>query len=141
MNYSAAAFLANTSCRAISVVYESDDTKPFTYKSFDASIKKDDLVLVPTKTRHGMAVCKVVAVDVDVDYDSQAIEYKWIIEKVSTAEYDRVLKLEEEAIADIRSADIRSKREELAAKLMKDNPGLGSLQLATLSVTDQAPST
>ena len=82
MNHSTAIFLINNDVRAIAVTYEKidlakDTTKMMKYqaaylsggrlpdgavvfKTMDTAIKVDDFVIVPTDTRHGMTVCKVV---------------------------------------------------------------------------------
>lgn len=138
MNYSTAVFLINKdTARAINVTYEEDSPsgakqQRYTFKTLDQSIVAGDLVVIPTDTRHKMTVVKVDAVDVDVDFDS-AVQLKWIIDKVDCTEHERVLKMEGDAIAKIKSAEIRRKREELADKLMKDNPDLQGLEISAMT--------
>lgn len=131
MNYSIAIFLINRDARAVKVTYEAEVAgKPpmerYTYKTLDPDIHVGDLVVIPTDTRHNMTVCKVVETDVDIDFDSSK-EIKWIISKVDTGAHDAVLAKEAQAITAIRSAEVRKKRDDLAAALFKDNPDLVAL--------------
>ena len=120
MNYSTSVFLINHKVRAIAVNYEPDERKLTTYKSLDVSIAAGDYVVVPTHTRHKFTVARVTEVDVDVDFDSNE-PMNWIVVKIDKAEYEQVLKQEEAAIAVVKSAEIRRKRDELAAAMLKDN--------------------
>jgi hypothetical protein len=124
MNYSAAVFLINDNARAIACTYQPEDQpkdghpgRAYVFKTLDATIKVDDFVVVPTNTRHGMTVNKVVAVDVDIDYDSD-IKFAWIIGKVDKAAYDALLAKEAEAVTAINLAERTRKRHELRASLM-----------------------
>ena len=73
MNYSAAIFLINPAVRAVYGIYDAwpDKTKPMPtkalFKTLDQSLKVDDLVLVPSGTRHDVTVMKLVEVDVEFD--------------------------------------------------------------------------
>ena len=107
MNYSTAVFLINDDVRAIACTYEADEkAKREIFKTLDKSIAKDDFVVVPTDTRHKMTVVKVVEVDVDVDLDS-SIPMQWIVGAVERHDYERILKMEEQAIETIKSAEAR----------------------------------
>ena len=120
MNYSTAVFLINPNARAILATYEAGDNAPRTmFKTFDPAIKVNDLVVVPTQTRHGFTVVKVVAVDVDVDFDSP-VKVDWVAARVDLASYADVLTQEAQAIRMMQSAEARKKRNELAAALMAD---------------------
>lgn len=136
MNLSAAVFLINDSVRAISCEYEKAEDNPkrgyYIFKTMDPTIVKDDLVIVPTHTRHGMTVVKVAEVDVDVDFDSD-IQLKWIVGKVAQAPYEATLAAEAEAMKAINSAEKLKKRNELRDALLADNEGLKSLTIAALS--------
>jgi len=141
MNYTTAIFLVNRDVRAVLVTYEADEVgKPPTaprelFKTFDQSIAVDDLVVVPTATRHLMTVVKVVEVDVEVDFDSNK-EAKLIICKTDRSDYDRLLKLEAAAIQAIKSAEVRKRREELAEKLLADMDPDAAARLKALSAGD-----
>lgn len=120
MNYSTAVFLINDAARAIYATYESDpNAKRELFKTFDKSIGVDDLIIVPTDTRHKMTVCKVVEVDVDFDMEQPA-PVKWVIDKVSLANFHKTLDQEAVAIEAIKSAELRKKREELRVALFAD---------------------
>lgn len=120
MNYTTAIFLINDKVRAIACTYEAGDNASRTiFKTLDPTIKKDDLVIVPTNTRHGMTVVKVAETDVDLDLESSA-QVLWIVAAVNRASYDRIALQEKEAMDQIRSAQARKKRDELARALMAD---------------------
>lgn len=124
MNYSTAVFLINKDVRAILTVYDDFTTeaegkrKAVMHKTLDAGIKAGDYVIVPTHTRHKMTVVKVLATDVDVDFDSDN-NVEWVIGKVDKAAYDGIVAQEQQATVAIRSAEAQSKREELKQKLLK----------------------
>lgn len=138
MNYSTAVFLVNKNVRAVAGIYEDDEggkkSPPRTlFKTLDATIKVGDFVLVPTSTRHKMSVNKIVEVDCDVDYDS-SVQIAWVISVVERADYERTLRMEESAIAAIKSAEKRRKQDELKAALLKDNPELATLAIANMTL-------
>lgn len=149
MNYSAAIFLINKNVRAVKCRYLPDDHNPTTrdpnnasiFKTLDQSVKPDDFVVVPTTTRHGMTVVKVTEVDVMPDLDAVGTDYKWIVQRVDSDAYDSLLKKEADAIAKIRSAEMRRKREDMAAALFKDHEEtLKSIALATTDdSSDETP--
>lgn len=138
-NYSTAAFLVNPEVRAIAVTYEKidlneDTTKQMKYtpgylsagklpngavifKSIDKTIKVGDFVIVPTDTRHGMTVCKVVAVDVEIDQDNTA-ECYWLVGTVDTAEFEQIRQWEENVIVEIKNSAVRKQRDQLSKDLM-----------------------
>lgn len=121
MNYSTAVFLINDSARAIYATYECEpNAKRELFKTFDKTIQVDDLIIVPTDTRHKMTVCKVVEVDVDFDLET-AQQVKWVIDKVSLAAFHKTLDQENVAIEAIKSAELRKKREDLRKSLLADH--------------------
>lgn len=125
MNYSTAIFLINDKVRALTAIYEAEIAvgKPVPrtmFKTFDQSIKKDDLILVPTNTRHNITVCKVVEVDVEVDLESFTV-IDWVISTVDKSDYERMLGMEQVAIDTIKSAEKNRKREALRKSLMADS--------------------
>lgn len=137
MNYSTAVFLINKNVRAVAAIYEPDtDTKKFPrtiFKTLDATIKVGDYILVPTDTRHKMTINKVVEADVDIDLES-SVKMDWVIGVVDREEFERVTKMEENAIAQIKSAEKRKKQEELRESLLKNNEFLKALPIADMSV-------
>lgn len=117
MNLSTAVFLINDDARAVMVTYEEGDRATRTmFKTFDKNLKVDDFVVVPTNTRHHMTVCKVVEVDVEVDFDND-VQVDWIIGRVEKANFDDIKKQEESAINAIRAAEKLKKRKELSESM------------------------
>lgn len=96
MNPSLYSFLAEPSCRAVRVEYDPDHKLNNNYnvcrlyKTLDPTISVDNLVIVPTETRHGFTVCKVVEVDLQVNYNGND-EYRWVLGKVDKAAYDALI--------------------------------------------------
>lgn len=133
MNYSTAVFLINDHVRAIEVSYE-EGGKPGVFKTLDAAIKKDDLVVVPTNTRYKFTVAKVTAVDVDVDYDRQD-DMAWIVSPaIDLAAHKQVIEQEKVAVEAVKSAVTRKKREELSVALLADKKAsLATLELAAFA--------
>ena len=123
MNHSIAIFLISDKARAITVSYDKivEGQTPSTtmFKTLDQKIKPKDYVVVDTDTRHGMTVCQVVEVDVEPDFDS-SVPVKWIIGVVDKADADEIKRQEDDAIARIKSAEKRKKREELRDALLAD---------------------
>lgn len=123
MNYSTAIFLINKNARAIRVNYDPDtkDVANFEIvKTLDQNIKVDDMVVVQSGTRHKMTTCKVIEVDVDFDLDNHK-QMNWIIDVIDTTAFNEVVKLEGEAIATIKRAELRQKRDSLRDNLLKDH--------------------
>lgn len=123
MNYSTAIFLISDSVRAVEATYEADTEKttaPRTvFKTLNSDIKVGDYVVVPTNTRHNMTVCKVAAVDIEIDLETTE-EIAWIIGTVDRADFEDLKRQEDEAIAKIKSAEKRRKREQLRRDLLAD---------------------
>lgn len=139
MNHSTAIFLINDTARAINVNYEGDaSAKVTTYKTFDQDIMVDDLVIVETDTRHGFTVCKVIETDVDLDFDGRE-KMRWIVGTVDTDEHEKILDQEKQAIAAIKSAELRHKRESLRRSMFSDHMDtIRALPIASMN-GDEAP--
>lgn len=121
MNYSTAVFLINKHVRAVKATYEANDGAQQTlFKTLDESINVGDFVIVPTDTRHKMTVCKVVEADCDIDMDSP-VKVDWIIGKVDREVYETTLKNEAQAVQQIKAAELRKKREDLANNLLANH--------------------
>jgi hypothetical protein len=121
MNYSTAVFLINKHVRAVKATYEAGDSAGREiFKTLDTAVKVGDLVVVPTNTRHKMTVVKVVETDVDVDFDSAA-PMLWIVSRIDTRNHEICLSQEGDAVAAIKSAELRKKREDLRDSLLKDH--------------------
>ena len=104
--------------RAIEAIYQ-DNQKPTVFKTVDKSIRKGDLVVVPTDPTHrvGYTTVRVTAVDVDIDPEGSS-EVKWVAGKIDEDAFKNTLRMEEDAISLIRAAEMRKKREELSKKLL-----------------------
>lgn len=122
MNYSTAIFLVNKSARAMSCSYEPKEhgsPEITIFKTLDPTLTVGDYVVVPTGTRHKMTVVKIEEADVDFDVDCPN-QVGWIIGRVDKELYEETLRNEQAIIGQIKSAEIRKKREDLAEKLLAD---------------------
>lgn len=144
MNYSTAVMLVNENIRAIKVAYEDMKENPhqriYTYKTLDQNIKVDDLVVVPTDTRHERTVVKVVEVDVDIDFDDN-IQIKWIIDRVDETAHDEIIEEEKKWIDVLKASEKRRKREELKKNMIdlyNDKDELDKLPIANMGGGDSA---
>lgn len=132
MNPSKIVFLVNESVRAVAVTYQPDDVTT-TFKTFDPNIQVDDLVVVPSSTRHKATVCKVVEVDMEIDLSSPA-KLDWIISRVDTESHVLTLAREDEAIKLVQANQRRKKAAELRADLFDatDEATVASLSIANM---------
>ena len=140
MNYSTAILLINTNCRAILGTYEADvegqpPVKRELFKTFDDTIAVDDIVMVPTNTRHKVTAIKVVEIDVEWDVNVQG-EVKWIIGKVDQPAFKALQAQEGEAIHAIKESEKTHARNTLKAKMFAHmNPD----QVKALQIAGPAP--
>ncbi len=118
MQNSTIVFLINEDARAVNAQYEKDGSST-TFKTLDATIKVDDFVVVESGTRHGMTVAKVTAVDIDIDFEA-AKNIQWIVQKINSPEFNKILELERQAIATVQNPERRRKRDELRKNLFAD---------------------
>lgn len=122
MNNSLAIFVLSDGARMVRVSYEPEDeakAKFYHFKTLDATIAEKDLVIIPSSTRYGFTIGKVVAVDVPVNFND-SIDYKWIAGKFNQPAYDDILAQEGKALAVIQQAEIKKQREELRKALLAD---------------------
>lgn len=138
MNYSTAIFLISEKVRAVAVVYEKinmdEDTTQMKYKAayltggrlpkdavvfktMDPDMAVNDFAIIPTNTRQGMTVGKVVAVDVEIDFESDK-EVHWVIGKVDTTEFEELRQKEEQSINAIKDSQVQKKRTEMRADFL-----------------------
>lgn len=138
MNYSTAVMLFNENIRAVRTIYEAEDTHPgqtaYIFKTLDSTVKVGDLVIVPTNTRHKMTVNKVVAVDVEVDFESEMV-LKWIIDKVQPEQYESILAEETKWIETIKASEKHRKREDIKKNVMEMCKGADLDKLAIANMT------
>lgn len=134
MNYSIAVFLINKNLHAVLCTYEADEgAKRTLFKTLDKTVSIGDYVVVQTDTRHKMTVCKVVEVDVDVDFDS-TLPVTWVISKIDREAYEQLLAQETTAIQAIKSAELRQKRDALRQAMFADHlETLKTLPIADMS--------
>lgn len=129
MNPHTALFLIRKDCRAMLCAYEAEvdgklpqGEKPRMFKTLDPDIKKGDLVLCETETRHKLCVFKVHEVDVDVDFRDGAYHapIPWIVDKVNGNTLAGLKAAESEIMSRIRQKDKERLRAEMAATMAKD---------------------
>lgn len=136
MNYSTAVFLINKNLRAIMANYDPSQRadadyasiKKVMFKTLDPTIKKDDYVIVPTNTRHGMTVVKVTDTDVNVDFDD-ATPVNWVIGRVDRTEFEQITKQESEAIETLKRAEFTKRRKTMLEDLVADQEAIKALPL------------
>ena len=140
MNYSTAILLINPECRAIYAIYEPDvegakPAKRELFKTFDDTIAKDDIVMVPSNTRHNVTTVKVVEIDVEWDVNVST-EVRWIIGKVDQKNYRDLKEQEAAAISAIKESEKTHARNELKKKMFAHmNPD----EVAKLAIAGPKP--
>lgn len=132
VNLNTAIFLVNAQCRALTLAYEWCDREgktekgdPFAtdvFKTLDPSIKKGDLVLGETQSRHKLCVYKVIEADVEIDL-ARTKYIPWVVGRVKT-NLEELQASEAEMISAIRQRDKEKQRAELAETMMKDYGGV-----------------
>lgn len=124
MDSSKIVFLINDQVRLIRVSYDNQVTgeKPSVYlfKTLDQTVAVDDFVVVETGTRHGLTVCKVIEVDLDVDFDD-GISLKWAFQRVDSALIEKIRAQEAEAITAAKRAELRRQREKLRGDIFAEH--------------------
>lgn len=68
--------------------------------------------MVESGTRWGFTVVKIVAVDIDVDFDSDKL-VKWVVQRADVVGHKRVKAMEESAIELIKKGELRKRREDI----------------------------
>jgi hypothetical protein len=145
-NYSTAIFLVNDKVIALSAHYEPDapdgrKTAPREiFKTFDSSLKKGDLIVVPSTTRHQVTTCMVDEVGVQVDLDTTA-NVRWVIGKVDMTAYESVKDHENRLINKMKQAEAKHRQEDLRKKLLASVPAgaLDDSELVTVALPAPAP--
>ena len=132
-------FLLDDSVKAIRAVYEKvnepaaaaempmaygqadPETSPklrgYLFKTHTSDHKVGDLLVVPTDTRHGFTVVKVVEVDAEPDMNAQS-DVKWIVGKVDTATYFDIRAQEAEIIDKVAKSELKAQRDKLRETLL-----------------------
>lgn len=137
MNYSTAILVMNEKARCVKVTYENvENATKEMFKTFDASIKVDDYVIVPTNTRHNLTVSKVVEVDTD-DWMDTSSPLGWLVGRVDMADANQIKTFEEKAIGEIKIAEKLKRRREMQASIKEAlAESGGALQLLSASPAD-----
>lgn len=122
MDNSKIVFLVNDAARAVRAQYEdgaAQAVKSYTFKTLDTTLKVGDIAVVQSNTRWGYTVVKITEINVDVDFDSNS-ELRWLVAKVDLAAFERIVEMENAAIAVVQSAELRRKKAELRKTLFAD---------------------
>lgn len=107
--------------RAVRCRYEAPEHAATTmFKTMDKTIVKDDLVLIPTNTRHGFTVVKVTELDVEVDINSP-VPIQWIAAKLDLTDHFALLANEKVANSQINHAQAIQQRKKLLADLAESS--------------------
>jgi hypothetical protein len=137
MNLSTAVFIVNEAVRAVKVEYDPENAKynnqSKLFKTFDTTLAKDDYVVIPTGTRHGFTVVKIIDIDFQVDFHSPE-EFRWVAGKVDKLAYDAILETEKKIIAKVGKAEENKMRKEL-----KESMGLGDVSFTDLDLMGALP--
>lgn len=131
-------FLINDQVRLIKTSYDTAgapamgaDKSGYMFKTLDQSIQVNDFVVVETNTRHGLTVCKVTEVDLDVDFND-GISLKWAFSRVDSALIEDIRAKEAEAITAARRAELKRQRVQLRGDIFAEHSEmLAGLSLAT----------
>lgn len=136
MNLSAAVMLfEENGVRPCRVLYDPEFSKNnnpnVKFKCVDPSVKKDDLVIVQTNTRHGFTIGKVEAIgyqDVPVDFNNSE-QWGWIAAKFDSDGFKAILDSEKSLVGRVSEAHANQLRNEL-----KQSMGLGQVSLADVFI-------
>ena len=144
MNLSTAILLVNKSVRALIVEYDPDAYKNNNFnkrfKTLDPDLKVDDLVVVPTSTRHGFTVGKVKEIDLRVDFNSSD-QYDWIGGTFDKGAYDTILKQEKIVLDRVALAEENRIRAELKKTMGMDEVDFSDLEIVkgTMALPSATP--
>ena len=138
MNPTASVMLVEDSIRPCMVEYDPDNSynnkgagHTHFFKCLDASIKKDDLVIVTTSTRHGMTVAKVKKIgvsEVPVNFEGNEI-WGWVVGPVPAEQHKKILETEQAIVGRVQEATTNKLKNELKAAM-----GLAAVSFADLDL-------
>lgn len=130
MHKSRTILLVNDAVRAIRAIYDFEpkdrpgSVKRTLFKTFDPTIAVDDLIIVPSSTRHNFTVVKVVEIDVDTDDELTGAQnetaVEWIVGKVDLQGHQRTLSQEGEFLATVAKAKRAKERADLEKTVFGD---------------------
>ena len=102
----------------------------YVFKTMDASLVVGDIITVQSTTRHGITVCRVTEVDVEIDLDT-TLELKWVISKIDTEAFMEVLQMEADAVKAVQRAEKNARRDKIKKQIIGDNADIiGTLAIA-----------
>lgn len=140
MNPTASVMLVEDTIRPCKVEYDPDNQwnnkgaqHTQFFKCLDPTMKKGDLVIVSTTTRHGMTVAKITdigAADVPVDFSNAAINWGWVIGPIPTEQYKTILETEKAIVGKVQEGYTNKLKAEL-----KEAMGIDKVSFAGLSLT------
>lgn len=125
-NKSLNVFLYNKDARAVDVCYDIEtpvtDQKAYTVKTVIPDLKEGELVMIPTSSRDGFTVVKVIELDTEekLDFDSNRISYVWIAGRFDRSYYDELIAAEKASESIVRKADHHRRVKELADNLPQE---------------------
>ena len=99
------------------------------FKTMDATLRVGDIIAVQASTRHGITVCRVTEVDVEIDLDTPT-EIKWVISRINTEAFMAVLSMEAEAIKAVQRSEKQARREKIKKQIIGDNADI----ISTLAI-------
>jgi len=137
-------FLLEETLRCVKAAYEiGDRPRLVEYKTFNTSIEVGMYLVVPTQSRHEMAVVKVHEVDIEPDLSSDT-RMDWVVDTIDRDAYAGTLASEKSFINAARSAERRRMRETLKKDVLADLDAnvkvLGGPAAPATVVTGEGPS-
>lgn len=131
MNLSAAVMLVNKAVRPLRAEYDPDNYKnnsPYkNFKTIDPTLKKGDLVVVETGTRHGFTIAKVTEIDFAVDFNDPT-PWHWAA-KFDADTFKAILETDEKIRHKVAKIQENKMRQELMAA-----HGLGDVDFSDLDL-------
>ena len=143
LNETLAVFLFNDDVRGIRCSYNvkkpngkdiNENPTTYFFKTFDQTIKVDDLVVVPSRGERNavpFTVIRVAEVDCKAPHKETNIDFKWIVCKFDPCQHDDTLKQEQELF------DMMEAKRELKAKIeLAEMMGLDESDYSGLSISN-----
>ena len=114
-------FLVNDKVLAVRVAWDPENNPGdcSIVKTFDNTLKLEDIVNVECESRVGVSTAQVVALDVEVDFASNS-KTNWILGLVDIERFKELQAQEDDMLAKVRKAQLAKTRKTLAKDLMDD---------------------
>lgn len=125
VNYSMLSVLTSDEVILVSGIFSDEQRayggapKEYTFKTTRKDLLKDDLCIVQCagqSASYGFSVIKITKVDVPLDV-SVAHGFKWVVDKLELEEFNEKLEAEAALIAQVKSAQKVTKKQQLLAAL------------------------